>query len=87
MFLGLTSQSLAMDNGAPMKPAVALEIHARLLAQPPLWCAEVRDTAMRKIRWSSWMHDWSAYATLEEAVRRADEIVAQLGAPQAARMA
>jgi hypothetical protein len=70
-----------------MSPASALEIHARLLTEPPLWCAEVRDTATRQVLWSSWTDDWSAYATLEEAVRRADEVVAHLSAPRSARVA
>ena len=70
-----------------MKSASALQIHARLLNHPPLWCVEVRDTATREILWSSWTDEWTAYATLEEATRRADDIVARLGAPPRARVA
>jgi hypothetical protein len=65
----------------------ALQIHARLLTDPPLWAIEVRDGVSCEILWSSWTDDWSAYATLEEAVQRADEIVAGLGPRQAARIA
>jgi hypothetical protein len=56
----------------------ALQIHARLLSDPPLWAIEVRDGATAEILWSSWTDDWSAYATLDEARRRADEVVARL---------
>lgn len=57
----------------------ALLIHARLLSEPPLWAVEVRDGSTQEILWSSWTDDWSAYPTVEEAVRRADDIVVRLG--------
>jgi hypothetical protein len=56
----------------------ALRIHARLLADPPLWAIEIHDGVNGEILWSSWTDEWSAYATVDEAVRRADEVVARL---------
>src|SRR5438034_9399142 len=37
-----------------MRSASALQVHARLLINPPLWAIEVRDTVTREILWSSW---------------------------------
>ena len=66
-----------------VKSKSALEIHARLLSEPGLWSVEVRDTTTHEILWSSWTDDWSAYETLDEATRRADDIVARLTAAAA----
>jgi len=70
-----------------MRSASALQVHARLLINPPLWAIEVRDTVTREILWSSWTDDWMAYATLKEATRRADDIVARLLTPDRTRVA
>jgi hypothetical protein len=53
-------------------------IHTRLLADPPLWCAEIQDGATEQIVWSSWRDDWAAFQTVEEAKRRADEMLPHL---------
>ncbi len=52
-----------------------------------MWAVEVRDTATREILWSSWTDEWIAYQTVDQAVRRADEIVARLLTPDRARVA
>ena len=62
-----------------MNPAVT--IHARMLESPALWCVELHDGATNDILWSSWTDEWSAYETLDEAKRRADELVARLTPP------
>jgi hypothetical protein len=70
-----------------MMSGSALQIHARLLTDPPMWAVEVRDTATHEILWSSWTDEWTAYQTVDQAVRRADEIVARLLTPDRARVA
>jgi hypothetical protein len=70
-----------------MMPNAALQIHARLLSDPPLWCVEIHETTTGEILWSSWTDEWTAYETLEEATRRADEIVGRLSVRAGRRVA
>lgn len=52
-----------------------LELSPRLLTDPAMWAAEIRDRVTGAIVWSSWAHDWHAYDTAEEAMRRATEML------------
>jgi hypothetical protein len=51
-------------------PAKRVRIEARLLADPCLWCWEVRD-AHGKLVESSWANYWTAYPSREEALAAA----------------
>jgi hypothetical protein len=55
-----------------------LEVYPRLLADPAMWSLEVRDSITKNSVWSSWADEWCAYNTADEAMTRADEIVARL---------
>ena len=48
-------------------PGQRLTVEARLLADPCLWCWEVRDAARGDLLESSWANHWAAYASREEA--------------------
>ena len=46
-------------------PGRRLTIEVRLLADPCLWCWEIRDAHRGRVE-SSWAIHWSAYASREE---------------------
>ena len=46
-----------------------LSVQARLMAEPCLWCWEIRDPERDEIIDSSWTSEWMAYDSPEEALR------------------
>ncbi len=51
----------------PDDPRRGLELEVRLLAEPSLWCWEIRDPVRGDLIESSWEDEWVAYETPEEA--------------------
>jgi len=51
-------------------PAKRVTVEARLLADPCLWCWEIRDAQDRLVE-SSWANHWTAYPSREEALAAA----------------
>ena len=60
-----------------------LEVRARFLADPGMWIADIRDSVTEEIIWSSWIDEWSAYDTVDEATARASEMLRQLTSSRA----
>lgn len=50
-----------------------LQVRARLLPDPPLWCWELIDPANGVVVTSSWTESWVAYPSSDAALRAADE--------------
>jgi hypothetical protein len=42
-------------------------LHVRLLADPALWCWEIRDASGGQLLGSSWEDEWTGYETSQEA--------------------
>jgi hypothetical protein len=60
-----------------------LEICPRLLADPAMWAAEIRDAVTNDVIWSSWADEWIAYDTVDEATARAIAMLPQLSLSRA----
>jgi hypothetical protein len=54
-----------------------LEIRARVLADPAMWAAEIRDSVTNEVIWSSWADEWLAYDTVDEATAHAMTMLPQ----------
>jgi hypothetical protein len=52
------------------------EVRVDLLAEPCLWCWEIRDPKTKRVVANSWTHDWMAYETSNDALRA---VAARLG--------
>lgn len=60
--------------------AEALTVEVRLLAEPCLWCWEIRDKADRTLVESGWAARWTAHASRDEALAAGRERLAELRA-------
>ena len=49
--------------------AARFTVAVDLMAEPCLWRWEIRDPARDTVVASSWMHDWMAYESPDEALR------------------
>jgi hypothetical protein len=48
-------------------PGERYTVEVSLMAEPCLWCWEIRDTACGEVLESSWTCDWTAYDSAETA--------------------
>jgi hypothetical protein len=48
-----------------------LTVEVQLLADPALWCWEIKDRARGEVLENSWTTEWTAYESPEEAYRAA----------------
>lgn len=75
----------AEDSSASRAPAELevvsgrrFAIHLHLMAEPCLWCWEVRDLVHGQLIKSSWANEWTAYDSAEEARLAAELQVTEL---------
>jgi hypothetical protein len=66
-----------------MQSTLSVDMHQlgicpRLLADPAMWAAEIRDAVTNDVIWSSWADEWLAYDTVDEATARAITMLSQL---------
>jgi hypothetical protein len=62
---------------------MTLQICPRLLVDPAMWAIEIRDAATNSLLWSSWVDEWTAYQTVEEARDRGHEVIKRFAALRA----
>ena len=48
-----------------------LTVEVQLMADPALWCWEIRDQSGGRVLENSWTAEWNAYESSEEAYRAA----------------
>ena len=50
-----------------------LTVEVQLMANPSLWCWEIKDQARGQVLENSWTGEWNAYESPEEAYQAAQE--------------
>jgi hypothetical protein len=53
--------------------AEPVQVRARLLSDPPLWCWELIDPSTGSVVTSSWTEWWMAYPSSDAALRAANQ--------------
>ena len=59
-----------------------VEVRARLLNDPPLWCWDLVESATGGVMESSWSRDWEAYRSRDEALRAGHEVLRHARVPR-----
>ncbi len=78
--IGRLRTGTASAEGAAQREIKCLEpssterfrVEARLMAEPCLWCWEIRDMVHGNVVNSSWADEWMAYASSDEALTAAN---------------
>ena len=63
------------------RPAERFRLEVRLMAEPCLWCWEIRDTVDGHVVESSWSDAWMAYDSSEDALTAANSRLRELDRP------
>lgn len=58
--------------------ATRFRVEVRLMTEPCLWCWEIHDTVHGNIVTGSWISEWMAYVSSEEALAAANSRLREL---------